>query len=184
MTTKPWIRSQAVTAVVTWSLALALPERVCADDAVKEAQETIQVFKKADPGMSKFFDGAAGYAVFRTVGKGAIGIGGAGGSGVLFEKGHAIGKTSLAQVTIGLQLGGQAYSEVVFFESAAALTDFKKGEFALAAQVSAVAAAAGASANAKYANGVAVFTIAKGGLMYEASVGGQKFGYEPFGKKK
>jgi lipid-binding SYLF domain-containing protein len=104
---------------------------------------------------------------------------------VLFEKGKAVGKTSLAQVTIGLQLGGQSYSEVVFLETEAALNDFKKGNFALAAQVSAVAAASGAAANAKYASGVAVFTATKAGLMYEASVGGQKFGYEPFdGKKK
>jgi len=166
------------------ALAVASPARPHADDPVKEARETITVFKKADAGISKFFEGAAGYAVFPSVAKGAIGVGGAGGSGVLFERGHAIGKASLAQVTIGLQLGGQVYSEVVFFETAAALTDFKKGNFALAAQVSAVAAAAGASANAKYANGVAVFTVAKGGLMYEASVGGQKFGYEPFGTKK
>ncbi len=156
-----------------------------AADPVKEAQDTIAVFKKTDPGITKFFQGAAGYAVFPTVGKGAIGVGGAGGSGILFEKGKAVGKTSLAQVTIGLQLGGQSYSEVVFFETDAALNDFKKGNFALAAQVSAVAAAAGASANAKYASGVAVFTATKAGLMYEASVGGQKFGYEPFdGKKK
>ncbi len=155
-----------------------------AADPVKEAKDTVAVFKTTDPGMTKFFDGAAGYAVFPTVGKGAIGVGGAGGSGVLFEKGKAVGKTSLAQVTIGLQLGGQSYSEVVFLETEAALNDFKKGNFALAAQVSAVAAAAGASANAKYASGVAVFTATKAGLMYEASVGGQKFGYEPFGGKK
>jgi lipid-binding SYLF domain-containing protein len=184
MKTKSWRFSRTSTALAACALALAPAGRVRADDAVKEARETIEVFKKADPGLSRFFSGAVGYAVFPTVGKGAIGIGGAGGSGVLFEKGDPVGKTSLAQVTIGLQLGGQAYSEVVFFETAAALTDFKKGNFALAAQVSAVAAAAGASANAKYANGVAVFTVAKSGLMYEASVGGQKFGYEPFAKKK
>ncbi len=171
-------------ALAACALTLGSARPTAADDPVKEARETIDVFKKADPGIARFFNGAAGYAVFPTVGKGAIGIGGAGGSGVLFEKGNPVGKTSLAQVTIGLQLGGQAYSEVVFLETAAALTDFKKGNFALAAQVSAVAAAAGASANAKYANGVAVFTVAKAGLMYEASVGGQKFGYEPFGKKK
>ncbi len=184
MTSELWHRARLLTAASACALTLASPGRVHADDPVKEANETIAVFKKADPGISKFFSGAVGYAVFPTVGKGAIGIGGAGGSGVLFEKGNAIGKTSLAQVTIGLQLGGQAYSEIVFFETPAALTDFKKGNFALAAQVSAVAAAAGASANAKYVNGVAVFTVAKGGLMYEASVGGQKFSYEPFGKKK
>ena len=165
-------------------LALTLAGRADAADPVKEARDTVAVFKKADPGISKFLNGAAGYAVFPTIGKGAIGVGGAGGSGVLFEKGKPVGKTSMAQVTIGLQLGGQAYSEIVFLETDAALNDFKKGNFALAAQVSAVAAAAGASANAKYASGVAVFTATKAGLMYEASVGGQKFGFEPFPAKK
>jgi len=177
-------RSWTVTVVGGLTLALVWAAGARADDPVGEAKATIQVFKKADPGISKFFSGAPGYVVFSTVGKGAIGIGGAAGSGVLFEKGNPVGKASLAQVTIGLQLGGQSYSEVIFFETASALADFKKGNFALAAQVSAVAATSGASANAKYSHGVAVFTIAKGGLMYEASVGGQKFGYEPFGKKK
>ena len=150
---------------------------------VKEAQETIAVFKKADPGLSRFFDNAVGYAVFPTVTKGAIGVGGAAGSGVVFEKGKAIGKASLTQVTVGAQLGGQTYSEILFFETEQALTDFKKGTLALAAQASAVAAAKDASANAKYEKGVAVFTTGKGGLMAEASVGGQKFAFEPFGKK-
>jgi len=101
---------------------------------------------------------------------------------VLFEHGRPTGQTSLTQVTIGAQLGGQAYSEIVFFESESAATSFKKGEFAMAAEVSAVVAATGASANARYANGVAVFTLAKGGLMAEASVGGQKFAFAPFPK--
>jgi lipid-binding SYLF domain-containing protein len=150
---------------------------------VKEAQETIAVFKKADPKLSRFFDNAVGYAVFPTVVKGAAGVGGARGSGIVFEKGKAVGKASLTQGTIGAQLGGQTYSEVIFFETVPAFTDFKKGELALAAQVSAVAASADASKNAKYQDGVAVFTIGKGGLMAEASVGGQKFGFEPFEKK-
>ena len=150
---------------------------------VKEAQETIAVFKKADPKLSRFFDNAVGYAVFPTVVKGAAGVGGARGTGIVFEKGKAVGKASLTQGTIGAQLGGQTYSEVIFFETVPAFTDFKKGELALAAQVSAVAASADASKNAKYQDGVAVFTIGKGGLMAEASVGGQKFGFEPFGKK-
>jgi lipid-binding SYLF domain-containing protein len=162
---------------------LALPAAARADD-VKDSQETVAVFKRADPGLSRFFERSAGWAVFPTVGKGAIGIGGAHGSGVLFEGGKAVGSCSLTQVTIGFQLGGQAYSEIIFFDSERTLADFKKGSFALAAQVSAVAAVEGASANAKYQLGVAVFTIAKGGLMYEASVGGQKFSFEPFGKGK
>jgi len=167
--------------------ALSFPALVKADDsaaAVKKAEEAIAVFKKADPSITKFFEKSAGWAVFPSVAKGAIGIGGAGGSGVLFEKGKAVGKTSLAQVTIGLALGGQEFAEIIFFENDLALTSFKGGNFALSAQVSAVAAASGAAATAKYSQGVAVFTVAVGGLMYEASVGGQKFGFEPFGQKK
>jgi lipid-binding SYLF domain-containing protein len=159
-------------------LGLGLSATAVAADPVTEAHETVAVFKKADPGIDHFFKSAAGYAVFPTVGKGAVVIGGAGGSGIVFEQGKPVGKTTLAQVTVGLQLGGQAYSELIFFENASALSDFKKGNFALAAQVSAVALSAGASANAKYQSGVAVFTVTKTGLMYEASVGGQKFSYE------
>ncbi len=165
-------------------LGLVAAGPALADDSVKDAQETVDLFKKTDPDLARFFESAAGYAVFPSVGKGGIGIGGAYGSGVLFQRGKAVGTTTLSQVTIGLQLGGQAYSEVIFFQTEKALADFKEGNFAFSAQVSAVALASGASANAKYQQGVAVFTAAKGGLMYEASVGGQKFGYEPFGKKK
>jgi lipid-binding SYLF domain-containing protein len=160
---------------------------VSADDdaaAVKKAEAAIAVFKKSDPSIDKFFEKSVGWAVFPSVAKGAIGIGGAGGSGVLFEKGKAVGRTSLAQVTIGFALGGQEFAEIIFFENELALSSFKSGNFALAAQVSAVAAASGAAATAKYSQGVAVFTVAIGGLMYEASVGGQKFGFEPFGEKK
>ncbi|MGB8933442.1 MAG: YSC84-related protein [Anaeromyxobacteraceae bacterium] len=152
------------------------------DPALKEAHQAIGELKRADPGLSRFFDGAAGYAVFPTVGKGAIGVGGAHGKGILYEKGVAVGETTLTQVTVGAQVGAQAYTEVIFFETAKSLQDFKKGEFTLAAQVSAVAAAAGASANAKYVQGVSVFTHAKGGLMAEVSVGGQKFTFRPLPK--
>ncbi len=162
---------------------LALPLAARAGD-VKDAQATVALFKKTDPGLSRFFERSIGWAVFPTVGKGAIGIGGAHGSGVLFQGGMAVGTCTLTQVTVGFQLGGQAYSEIIFFETPGTLSDFKKGALALAAQVSAVAAAEGASANARYQLGVAVFTIAKGGLMYEASVGGQKFSFEPFAGKK
>jgi lipid-binding SYLF domain-containing protein len=149
---------------------------------VKEARKAIAELEKADPGLTQFFDGAEGYVVFATVAKGAVGIGGARGTGVLYEDGLAIGNATLTQLTVGLQLGGQAYTEVIFFETDKALADFKKGEFTMAAQVSAVAATAGASANAKYVEGVSVFTLAKGGVMAEASVGGQKFSYQAFHK--
>ncbi len=143
-----------------------------------EVAEVIVEFKKSDPAMMAFFDKAYGYAVFPTVAKAGIGIGAAHGTGKVYEKGALIGKATLTQLTIGFQLGGQAYSEIIFFEDAVALARFKGGNFEFGAQASAVAVTAGASANADYSNGVAIFTRAKGGLMYEASVGGQKFSFE------
>jgi lipid-binding SYLF domain-containing protein len=148
-------------------------------DLDQEVAEAIAQFKKADPGMTKLFDGAAGYALFPKVAKGGLGLGAARGTGQLFAKGEMLGETSLTQVTVGFQAGGQVYSEVIFFETQKSLDDFKSGNFEFSAQVSAVAAAEGVSKNAKYENGVAVFTLAKGGLMYEASVGGQKFKFKP-----
>ncbi len=139
-------------------------------------------FKNSGPNMQIYFDEAQGYAIFPTVGKGGIGIGGAYGKGEVYEKEQLIGKTTLTQVTVGFQLGGQAYSEIIFFKDKAAMDRFKKGKFELGAQASAVAATEGVSADAAYNNGVAIFTLTKGGLMYEASVGGQKFSYKPIGK--
>ena len=167
------------------ALALVVPvatRAALASDAelVTEARKTLAVFQKNDPSLAKFAARSAGYAVFPTITKGAIGVGGAHGTGVLFVKGKAMGKASLTQVTIGAQLGGQEYSEVIFLETASAVADFEKGNTALSAQAAAVALKSGASADAKYQGGVAVFTATKGGLMADASVGGQKFGYEPF----
>ena len=122
---------------------------------------------------------AAGYAVFPTVGKGAIGVGGAYGRGELYEGGHRAGYCTLTQASIGLALGGQKYTQLIFFETPAAVERFKSGNFAFAAQASAVALRSGVSANAKYADGVAVFTMGEAGLMYEASIGGQKFSFQP-----
>jgi lipid-binding SYLF domain-containing protein len=153
------------------------------DEALKDANGAVTALKHADPSLSRLFKDAAGYAVFATVGKGGAVIGGAHGTGVLFEKGSATGSTTLSQVTIGAQLGGQSYTEVIFFDSKEAVANFRKGEFAMAAQVSAVAVKAGASADAKYQQGVAVFTLSKGGLMAEASIGGQKFSFEPYAKR-
>lgn len=144
-----------------------------------KSENAVQLAKKADPGLQKFFDTAVGYAVFPTVGKGAIGVGGAYGRGEVFEGGRLAGYSTLTQASIGLALGGQAYTELIFFETKAALDQFKTGSFAFAAQASAVALKSGVSANAKYTDGVAVFTMGEAGLMYEASIGGQKFSYEP-----
>ena len=110
----------------------------------------------------------------------ASGVGAARGKGQLHESHKPTGETTLTQASIGLQLGGQVYAEIIFFESDTTLSSFKESKMEFSAQVSAVAATAGATKNAKYEHGVAVFTLAKGGLMYEASVGGQKFKYEKY----
>lgn len=152
---------------------------VADDGRQTEISRTVARFRAADKDMATYFDKAYGYAVFPTVGKGGMGIGGAWGKGKVFERGDFIGRSSLTQLTFGFQLGGQAYSEIIFFKDRQALKEFTAGKFELDAQVSAVAATAGVSADADYSNGVAIFTLAKGGLMYEAAVGGQKFNFYP-----
>lgn len=134
--------------------------------------------KEKDAGLEKILADAAGYAVFPSVGKAAVGVGGAHGKGVVYEHGKRIGRSTLTQVTVGLQLGGQEYSEVVIFKDQAALDNFKKGKLKLSGQASAVAVKERVSADLAYRDGVAIMTMAKGGLMYEASVGGQKFSFD------
>ena len=168
-----------MTAVMVAGCATA-PETQAERNVLEQrAEDTVARFKGTDPTMKKFFNGNVAYAVFPSVGKGAIGVGGAYGQGVLYENDRVVGYCDLSQGTVGLQLGGQKYSEIIFFETRDALLDFKAGHLEFSAQVSAVAADEGASANADYQYGVAVFTMTKGGLMYEASVGGQRFTYMP-----
>jgi lipid-binding SYLF domain-containing protein len=150
----------------------------------EDVKEAITILKKSDSSLKKWFNDSHGYAVFPRVVKGAIGIGGAYGEGQVFEKGKLIGDASLSQVTLGVQLGGQTYIEVIYFEDEKALESFKASDFKLSAQASAVAAAEGAAADAKYELGVAIFTLARGGLMFEASVGGQKFEFKPIQGQK
>ena len=165
-----------------------------------EASEAINTFKGAGE-SGGFFNSAYGYAVFPTIGKAGIGIGGAHGSGKVYKQGQVIGNSKMTQLSIGLQLGGQAYSQIIFFEDESALKDFTSGNFEFSAQATAVAITAGVSAEANtgggtaagasggkndasttsggYRKGMAIFTVAKGGLMYEASLGGQKYSYTP-----
>ena len=144
----------------------------------QEAAAALAKARATDPTLVSNFDGAAGYAVFPSVGKGAVGVGGAYGKGVLYERGRAVGYCDLTQASIGFQLGGQSYTEIIVFENQDSLTAFKEGRFRFGAQATAVALKSGAGANAKYTDGVAVFTMNESGLMYEASVGGQKFNYQ------
>lgn len=158
--------------------------------------DTIQAFRGAGQ-SGTFFANAYGYAVFPAIGKGGVFVGVAHGEGRVYERGRHVGNVTMTQVTVGAQLGGQAYSEIIFFEDKRAFDEFTRGEFEFGAEVSAVAITAGASARAgsggvgasknvgsdkadaisSYHDGVAVFTVTKGGLMYEAAVGGQKFSY-------
>lgn len=163
----------------TFSTAFAQSEAK-KDKIIADAKEAKEDFIKGDWQMKKFFNEAYGYVIYPNVGKGAIGIGGAAGNGVAWEQGQMIGMAKLTQVSIGFQWGGQAYREVIFFETKDDMDRFKKNKVELAAQASAIAVTAGASADAKYVDGVMVYTMQKGGLMYEASVGGQKFKFNPF----
>jgi lipid-binding SYLF domain-containing protein len=166
-----------------------------------EYDDTIAVFKKAGESAA-FFAKSHGYAVFPTIGKGGLGVGAAHGSGHVFEKGKYVGDVSMTQVSVGLQAGGQAFSQIIFLEDKRAFDEFTGGNFEFDATVQAVAITASATASAgstgagagagtgkkdsktvgQYHKGMAVFTVAKGGLMYQAAVGGQKFKYKPAGK--
>lgn len=174
---------------------LILPSSASADTSLDNA---IANFKQAKE-TETFFQTAYGYAIFPTVGKGGIGIGAAYGKGQVYKGGTYTGDTSLTQISIGFQLGGQAYSEIIFFKDAKAYEEFTSGSFEFGAQASAVAINVGANvqagttgnsagagqsggkqaASAAYVNGMAVFTAAKGGLMYEAALAGQSFTFEP-----
>ena len=168
-----------------------------------DVDTAIENFRGA--GAGDFIDNAFGYAVFPSIGKGGIGIGGAHGKGEVFVGGKKVGKTKMSQITYGLQLGGQVYSQMIFFRDERAFDDFTSGNFEFGAQATAVALTAGAQASTSTGgggntstgtdadsskvnanekqydgrSGMAIFTIAKGGLMYEATLGGQKFKYEP-----
>ena len=145
------------------------------DKIIADAKQAKADFIKADGLMQSLFDNSYGYVIFPNVGKGAIGIGGAAGNGAVFQKGNLVGMAKMTQVSIGFQWGGQAYREVIFFESEADLNRFKENKIEFSGQASAVAVTKGAAANVKYKDGVMIFSQIKGGLMYEASVGGQKF---------
>jgi lipid-binding SYLF domain-containing protein len=147
-----------------------------------DSKDGIKDFLHTDASMKNLVSSSYGYVVFPNIGKGAMGVGGASGGGILYQKGAAIGKAQMTQVTIGFQFGGQAYREIIFFQDEATMSRFKANKVEFSAQVSAVAAKSGASGNAKYTDGIMIFTQQKGGLMYEASVGGQKFKYAPFGE--
>jgi lipid-binding SYLF domain-containing protein len=146
-----------------------------------DAQKAILAIKSRNPGIQAYFDHAAGYAVFPSVGKGGYIIGGGYGRGVVIAGERVQGYTTLTEFSVGAQIGGQKFAEFIFFKDEVALTNFKRGNLEFGANVSAVAITAATTLDTSYDNGVAVFTNAAGGLMAAATVGGQKFTYEPKG---
>jgi lipid-binding SYLF domain-containing protein len=165
-----------------------------AGSSSEECVETLGKFRQLG-NVPDLLAESYGYAVLPTIGKGGIGIGGAGGTGCVFRQGAHTGKVSMGQVTIGWQLGGQAYSQIILFKNSDVYEDFTRGRFEFGADATAVALTYGAQAGAStkgasasagdtrgvghWKRGMAVFTLAKGGLMYEASIGGQKFKFKP-----
>lgn len=168
-----------------------------AEAGKKDCEDAVKLFRDAGESAA-FFGNSYGYAVYPTIGKAGLGIGGAHGSGCVFAKGAMVGKTKMTQVSFGWQAGAQGYSLIVFFQDERAFKEFTSGNFEFGAKASAVAITAGASAGAGtggsgagasggkkdaatvggYSKGVAPFSIIKGGLMYEAALGGAKFSYE------
>lgn len=180
------MRKAAIYGLVTVCLVVLLdmssragwdPAREQREKALVE--ETIAKFKQADTSMKVFFNKAYGYVVFPSIGKGGFIIGGGHGDGWVYEEGNHVGRATVTELTVGAQIGGQSFSEIIFFADKLTLDDFKKGNWELDAQASVIVVKSGASKDASYDRGVAVFTMPISGLMAEATVGGQKFRYIP-----
>jgi len=176
-----WCAALTVLAACNFAIG-SHAEEIDQKELTAEVKDAIQVFQAADSGLEARFKSAHAYAVFPRAGKGGFIVGGGHAVGQVYEQGKLIGTARMTQLTVGAQIGGQSFYELIFFETKAALADFKRGKYSMNAQVSAVAAAEGASLNARYVSGVMVFTKARSGLMAEATVGGQKFEFEPVAK--
>jgi lipid-binding SYLF domain-containing protein len=164
--------------------AAVLPLQATADNKkhekeINESKATIAEFEKKDPTLKNFFGTAYGYVVFTKIAKGGFILGGAHGKGVVYKQQKVAGFATITQGTIGAQIGGQTFNEVIFLETEATYGEFTNNKLEFAAQATAVAVKSGAAANARYEKGVAIFTAGEKGFMAEASVGGQKFKFEP-----
>jgi lipid-binding SYLF domain-containing protein len=160
------------------------PKNQAQKDALRsDANNAVDKMAAQDTSLRGKLEGAYGYAVFPEIGKGGLIVGGSYGRGVVFEQGQFIGYADLTKVSVGLQAGGQAFRELILFQNKEALDDLRFGKLKFDATASAVAVNAGAAATADYRNGVLVFAQPIGGLMAEASVGGQEFGFVPAGGK-
>jgi lipid-binding SYLF domain-containing protein len=168
-------------AALSAAAALFAVNAFAADDLAARCQQTIASFQNANPNLQSFMANSAGYAVFPSIGKGGLVVGGARGTGLLYENGAIAGRTTLTQGSFGAQVGGQTFSQIIVFESPSAVSNFKNGKFQLGADVNAVALSASVSKSVPltYSRGLAVFTMQQSGLMVQAAVSGQRFSFEP-----
>ncbi len=171
---KQYIRSTIVASLLVAALA-STTTSVRAEDLKEKSTDAIENFKQADPGLTNFFSKCAGYAIFPSVGEAGFIFAGEKGDGLVYEKDKLTGRVKLTEYSIGAQAGDTKFSEIIFFETEAALKAFKQAKWGMAAGVKATMAASGAAAGAKYQQGVAVFTLPKSGAMVAAAIGGQKF---------
>ena len=174
---KQKIRKHSLTALLLVALTSTLT--AYAEDLKAKAEEAVANFKKADPGLTNYFAKAAGYAILPTVGEGGFIFGGERGDGLVYEQDKIVGKVTMTEFSVGAQVGGGSFSEVIFFETKEALQNFKKDKWEMSAKAKANVAASGVAANAKYEQGIAVFTLPKSGAMVAAALGGQKFKFKP-----
>lgn len=174
-------KSQLVTLLLAFVFSLTMNAQVNEwnPELINDSEEALQTMVKRTPKLEVFNENAYAYVVFPKVTKAGIGIGGAAGKGIVFKNDEVVGLSKLKQASIGFQFGGQQYMEVIFFENEESFEKFTNGKLKFDAQASAVALKKGASIDMAYQKGVAVFTMTKGGLMYEASIGGQHFKYVP-----
>ena len=149
--------------------------------ASRKTKIALEKFKERS-NLENFFKNSNAYAVFPDVLKGGMGIGGARGAGEVFQNCKAIGSTTMTQFSVGFQLGGQSFSQIIFFKNQRDTDRFTQGNFEFGASASAALIKEGAATEAGYSDGIGVLTISKGGLMYEASIGGQKFSFSPYKK--
>ncbi len=172
--------SKMVTAAMAIFLSITMNAQVNGwnPELESDSKEALTKILEKTPKLASFKKEAYGYVVFPRITKAAMGVGGAAGNGIVYKDDVVVGTTHLKQATIGIQFGGQQYVEVIFFENEEVFEKFTNGKLKFDAQASAVAFKAGAAVDAAYQDGVAVFTATKGGLMYEASIGGQHFKYE------
>lgn len=170
-----------ITAAALSTAALFAINALAADDLAVQSKQTIADFQSADPNLTSFMANSAGYAVFPSVGKGGLVVGGARGTGLLFENGVITGQTRLTQASIGAQAGGQTFSQIICFQNPGVVSNFKNGKFQLSADINAVAISSSVSKSLPltYTRGIAVFTMPRSGLMVQAAVGGQRFSFEP-----